>query len=726
MDITKNSNDVNPLDLLTFSGSKRVPLILQSEVSECGLACLAMVSSFFGQKVTLSSLRKHLVVGSQGMSLKQLMSVAGCINLSSRAVQCELAEIKLLKLPCILHWNLDHFVVLTGVSKKWLYINDPARGKRKISLPEFSDCFTGIVLELTPTSKFKKQDTRVVMKISQLWSKITGLKSSFVSLFFVSVVIQASQIISPYYLQWVIDNVLLSNDKSLLQVMAFGFGLLALIQVAVKCVRSWLAIRLNCVINIQMGANLFHHLVRLPLDYFEKRHVGDVVSRFGSLNIIREFLTQGIIESSIDGLMATVVLVMMYLYSPSLTFLVIGFVFVSFVIQLAFYYPNRRVTEESIVAGAKKDSVFLETIRGIQTIKLFSHETARQNTWLNRYAEVINTDIRLGKLSVTEESLDNSLNSLEQILVIYFGALIVMEEQLSVGMLIAFLAYRTQFTSSILSLIDKLITFKLIDLHLERLSDITFEKTENEDGSVILPHSVQGHIKVSNLWFRYSDNTEWILKDISFEIAPGESVAIVGPSGCGKTTMLKLILGLLKPNSGSIYIDNVNINDISVRSYRSLLGSVMQNDSLFSGTLAENITMFDVDNFQEEKMVRCCKVACIWDEINKLPMGLNTQVGDMGSCFSGGQLQRIFLARALYKEPKLLCLDESTSHLDSDNEQTINLNINQFKITKIVIAHRKETIRSANRIINIAPNSMTQCEEYFNQPTNSAYLEYAK
>ncbi|TMX46409.1 peptidase domain-containing ABC transporter [Vibrio sp. Hep-1b-8] len=719
MDTTKSGNAANPLDLLTFNGAKRVPLILQSEASECGLACLAMVSSFYGQKVNLSSLRKHVVVGSQGMNLKQLMSVSGAINLSSRALQCDLEEIKLLKLPCILHWNLDHFVVLTGVSKKWLSINDPERGKRKISLQEFSECFTGIALELTPASKFKKQDTRVVMKISQLWSKMTGLKSSLISLFFVSIVIQASQLISPYYLQWVIDNVLLSNDKPLLQVMALGFGLLALIQVVVKCVRSWLIIRLNCAINIQMGANLFHHLVRLPLDYFEKRHIGDVVSRFGSLNTIREFLTQGIIESLIDGLMAIVVLVMMYVYSPSLTFLVIGFVFLSFVIQMAFYYPNRRVTEESIVAGAKEDSIFLETIRGIQTIKLFSHETARQNTWLNRYAEVINTDIRLGKLSIAEESLENSLNSLELILVIYFGALIVMEEQLSVGMLIAFLAYRSQFTSSIFSLIDKLITFKLIGLHLERLSDITFEETENDDGSVILPHSVQGYIKVSNLWFRYSDNTDWILKDISFEIAPGESVAIVGPSGCGKTTLLKLILGLLKPNSGSIYIDNVNINEVSVTSYRGILGSVMQNDSLFSGTLTENITMFDVDNFQEEKMVRCCKTACIWDEINQLPMGFHTQVGDMGSSFSGGQLQRIFLARALYKEPKVLCLDESTSHLDSDNEKTINVNINQLKITKIVIAHRKETIRSANRVINLNPNSMTQAEEYFNQPTNS-------
>ncbi|NOI06228.1 peptidase domain-containing ABC transporter [Vibrio anguillarum] len=702
MSVSKIADSIplQPIDLLSFSGLKRVPIVLQSEVSECGLACLAMISSFYGHQINVASLRTHMTLGAQGMNLSQMLDVAGQLHLAGRGVKCEVEDISQLTLPCIVHWDLDHFVVLTKVSSNHVYINDPAFGKRKLTRAQFSPSFTGVILELRPTTKFKKNDARETIRISQLWEKITGLKRTFTSLLLLSLLLQASALISPYYMQWVVDNALLSNDKPLLVVLASGFALLKFIQILISAFRAWVVIRFSSALNIQMGGNLFQHMIRLPLSYFEKRHVGDIVSRFGSLSSIRELFTTGLIETIIDGMMAVVVVIMMYLYNPMLATLVLGFVIVSFIIQILFYYPNRQITEESIVASAKEDSSFLESIRAIQTIKLFSHEHARQNNWLNRYAEVINTDIRLGKLRITEDTLTSLLSGLESILVVYFGALAVMENDLTVGMLLAFIAYKNQFTSSMIAFIDNIISFKLLGLHLERLSDIALEERERSGGLKVIPTHMEGHLKVENLSFRYADNTEWVLKSVSFEIKPGECVAITGPSGCGKTTLMKLILGLLKPTRGTIFFNGIDISTLNLSEYRACIGSVMQNDSLLSGTLTENITMFDT-NFNERKMIESCRMACIADDIALLPMGYHSLVGDMGNTFSGGQLQRLFLARALYKSPTLLCLDESSSHLDENNEVSINTNLAQFEVTKVIVAHRKETIKQANRVIEL-------------------------
>lgn len=688
---------MNSLNLLSYRNIKQVPLILQSEVSECGLASLAMISSYFGHLVNVSSLRKHIILGSQGMNLRQMIEVSSELGFTSRALQCDIHEIKNLTLPCILHWNMDHFIVLTRVSKKSIWINDPAMGKRKLSWDEFGQSYTGIALELLPNSSFKKKDGRNNMKVSQLWEKIIGLRRSLFSLLMVSIIIQFISLLSPYYMQWVIDNVLVSNDKDFLIVLAYGFTLLMVTRVLVDLLRSWLMLRLSSAINIQMGSNLFSHLIKLPMSYFSNRHVGDIFSRFGSLSSIRELLTTGIIESIIDGLMAIVVLVMMFLYSTQLSLFVLTLVAFSFFIQLIFYYPSKRTMEEAIVANAKEDTSFLESLRAIQTIKLFSHEATRHNTWLNRYAESINADIRIGKLTIWEAGIDSLIQGFGSIVIIYLGAMLVIDGKLTVGMLIAFIAYKGQFTVSISELINKAFSFKMLSVHLDRLSDIVLEKQESSISGVNFS-KFEGHLKIEGLYFRYSDNSEWLIKNLSFEIKPGESLAITGASGCGKSTLMKLMLGLIKPTRGRILIDGKNISEIALSNYRKNLGSVMQTDTLLSGTVAENVTMFD-HLYDEERLLKCCQDANILDEIKSLPMGFHTLVGDMGSNFSGGQLQRIFLARALYKNPSILFLDESTSHLDIDNEIIINQNIKKMAITRVIVAHKESTIKSVDRVL---------------------------
>ncbi|MBF4248597.1 peptidase domain-containing ABC transporter, partial [Vibrio anguillarum] len=577
-DVINESDEV--LGLLSYSGKRRVPLVLQAEVAECGLACIAMISSYHGYQVNIPPLRKKSTLDGNGMNLKQLMELADQLKLSCRALQCSLEEIGDLTLPCILHWDMQHFVVLTGVTKNTIYINDPASGKRKISLTDLSSSFTGIALELTPTNSFKKCDKRVVMKINQLWQNITGLKSSLLTLFSLSLVLQFITLLSPYYMQWVIDNVLLSNDKPLLTVLATGFIILMVIKTSVSSLRSWIVLRFSSSLNLQIGANLFRHLLKLPMSYFEKRHIGDIVSRFGSLSTIREMLTKELIEAVIDGLMASVVLIMMFLYNTTLAIFVLSIVFISFLIKVGFYFPNRRLSEESITANAKEDTTFLESIRAIQTVKLFSHESNRQNIWLNRFSEVINADIRLAKIEIMESAINDLLFSIETILVIYFGSLIVMKGDLTVGMLLAFIAYKSQFIMSIMNFIDKILSFKLLGLHVERVSDIALELEEpyhvpnGGSGSIL-----NGELQLENISFRYSDNAEKILDNINLHVRTGESIAIIGSSGCGKTTLLKIILGLLKPTSGRILLDGVDVSNLGLNEYRQFFGSVMQNDT---------------------------------------------------------------------------------------------------------------------------------------------------
>lgn len=691
---------INLSDVLFYGGVKSVPLILQSEVAECGLACVGMISSYYGKKLNIATLRTLFSVGTQGMSVADMIELSDNLDLTSRALQCPLEDIKHLKLPCVLHWDLDHFVVLTRVSGKSVEICDPARGKVQLSLSEIGKHFTGIALELFPSKCFKKADDRKLMKVKDLWSKITGFKTNLTILIALSLILQAFVLITPYYMQWIVDKVLLTNDDALLLVLTFGFCSLVVLKNLIQAFRSWIIVRLTTSLSIQMGANLFRHLLKLPLDYFSKRHIGDVISRFSSLEHIRELLTNNVVEVIIDGMMALVIVMVMFAYDVMLASLVVCSVALIFFIKLFFYYPYRRVQEEIIHNQAREDTVFLETVKAIQTLKLYNQDGRRTNLWLNRSAEVLNGNINHSKLTILSTTLINLTIGIEGILVYFFGAMSVMDGALTIGMLLAFVSYKTVFSDCSKNFVEKFFDFRLLSLHLERLSDITLHEVENRGGKAPCVKSGSGRIDIVNLGFRYSDKSPFVFRDLNFSIEAGESVVLTGPSGCGKSTLLKVLIGILKPTEGTVLLDGVDISEIDTTAYRSLIGSVMQNDTLLSGTIADNVTLFD-PNYSRVKLDRCCQLAGLSEDIAMMPMGVFSLVGDMGNSLSGGQAQRIFLARALYFDPKILVLDEATSHLDTDKELEINRNINNLQITKVMIAHREETIRSADREIKL-------------------------
>jgi ATP-binding cassette subfamily B protein RaxB len=689
-----------------FGIRRKLPVFLQTEAAECGLASLGMVACFHGHRVDLAALRRRFTVSLKGATLAFLMQAAGKLHLAPRPLRLELDELPQLRAPCILHWDMNHFVVLASADARGAVVHDPAFGVRRLLLADVSRHFTGIALELTPTSQFQPADDRRHLRLRDLLGRVTGLKRSLAQVFLLALALQAIAVVSPFYMQWAVDGAVVTADRDLLTVLGTGFLLLAVIQVGIAALRSWVVLYLGTTLNLQWLANVFTHLLRLPVSWFERRHLGDVVSRFGAVNTIQRTLTSSFVEALIDGVMAIATLVMMCVYSVWLTAVAVAAVGLYGLLRWSFYDPLRRATEEHIVHSAKQQSHFLETVRGVQSIKLFGRQEERRSRWLNLVVDAVNQDLVTQKLTLGFRSANGLVFGVERVAIVWLGALLVLDSAFSVGMLFAFAAYKEQFSARVAGLIDKLIDLRMLNLQAERLADIVLTPPEQESPPSPID-AIDASLEVRAASFRYSDPEPFVLVNCSLVVSPGESVAVVGPSGGGKTTLVKLMLGLLQPTDGKVLAGGVDIQKLGIDRYRKLVGTVMQDDQLFAGSIADNVSFFDPAP-DHAAIEQCARLASVHDDIAAMPMAYNTLIGDMGAALSGGQRQRILLARALYKRPRILFLDEATSALDVQKERAVNEAIRSLKLTRIIIAHRPETIASADRVIVLQGGKVAQ------------------
>lgn len=700
------------LKQLNFSFSSAPPIILQTEVSECGLACLAMISNYYGHDVDLISLRSRFSISSKGTNLEQLISISQKLNLISRPLKLKLDDLYQLRLPCILHWDFNHFVVLTQIRGKKVTILDPAFGQRNLTMAEVSNHFTGIALELWPSPLFEKKQERNRIKIFTMIAKVKGIWRSLSQILILAVILEVFALISPFFMQWVIDHVIVSADRDLLTILAIGFGVVMLLQQLIGLLRSWLMMYMSTHLNIQWRSNVLSHLIHIPVSYFERRSLGDIVSRFGSIDSIQRTLTSTFLSAILDGLMTVFTLILMFIYSKKLTFIAIFTMVLYGVIRWIWYYPLRQATEAQIIHTAKQNSHFMETIRGAKTIKLFQRQEIRLASWLTLLVNQINAGLTTQKLGLMFQFINSLLFGIQNIVIIWLGAHLVLDNVFTVGILMAFMAYKGQFDSRVAGLIDKFIEVKMLQVDAERLSDIVLTEPEklyhDERASHVLEKS-NNILELKNLKFKYSEQEPYVLNGIDLTIKSNESVAIVGKTGCGKTTLLHVLLGVFPPTEGEVLLSGRSISQIGVNSIREQIGTVLQDDVLFAGTIADNICFFDPAPDQRQ-IETCAELASIHLDITKFPMGYQTLVGEMGSMLSGGQKQRILLARALYKKPKILFLDESTSHLDIETERKVNQNLKLLQITKIMIAHRPETIASADRVVVLSQGQVFRDE----------------
>ena len=692
---------------LQFGWRRRLPVVRQTEAAECALACLAMVAGFHGHAVELTDLRQRFSLSLKGATLARLIEMADALGLASRPLRLELEELGQLATPCILHWGLNHFVVLKRVVGDRIELHDPAIGERRVRFSEVSRQFTGIALELTPTPRFERKKPEPPLALRQLLGRVQGLPAALAQVLGLALVLELFALAGPLFVQTVLDQVLAGGDRSLLTLLGVGFLLLTLLQVGVSALRSWVVMWLGTSLNLAWSGNLFGHLLKLPEDYFAKRHLGDITSRFGAMNVIQNTLTTRAVEVVLDGLMAVLTLAMMLIYSRALAALTL----LAFALYAGLRALSYRVFREanlgSIVAAAKQQSQFLESVRGAQTIRLYHRTAHHTGRYLNAATDTANRNLEVQRYSLLFGSLNSLVFGIERIVVIWIGAISVLDDNLSAGMLMAFVAYSDQFTGRGAGLINYLVDLRLLRLQGERLADIVLTAPERHVDTPFAGPPPEASIALRGVSYRYASGEPWIVKDLDLHIAAGESVAIVGPSGCGKTTLAKILLGLLDPEEGSILIGGIDLRRLSKARYRAMLGAVLQEDSLFTGSIADNIGFFDPDA-TSIRIEAAARLAQIHDDIVAMPMGYHSLVGDMGSSLSGGQKQRLLLARALYRRPRILVLDEATSHLDVSREREVNAAIRRLRITRIVIAHRPETIASADRLIELRDSRITE------------------
>src|SRR3954469_18047252 len=688
--------------MLNFSGRGFLPVIRQTEAAECGLACLAMVAFYHGHRTDMNSLRRRYAVSLKGVTLRDLMEIGAHLGLACRPLRIEVGHLAQLRLPAILHWDMVHFVVLKACKRHGIVVHDPAAGEKWFPITEASTHLTGVVLELSPREEFCRTDQRVRLPFSAFWSGMRGNSHVLAQILVLSVVIEILVLAAPFYMQLTVDEVIARGDVDLLFVLGLGFGLLLLVKVASTATRSFIVLILQNTLSFQIGARLFHHLVRLPLSFFEKRHIGDILSRFNSIEPIRNMLAEGLITGLIDGLMSVLMLALMFTYNVQLGLIVLSAFALYAALRLALFRMLRRRSEAIIHSKADESSTFIETVRAVQSLKLLNRENEREGQWLNRYAAYVNANVTLGRAKISFKAMNDTIFGLENVITIYLAARLALDNLMTVGMIFAFVSYKLQFAERTALLIEKLVDLRIVGLHLERIADIALtpvERGHDQDLSYMRP--IRGSIELRNVCFRYAEAEPLILNNVNLCVAPGQFVTIMGPSGCGKSTLVKIMLGLLEPTSGEVLIDGLPLGQIGPRAYREQIGAVMQEDQLLSGSIADNICFFDTA-FDLQAMIDCARIAGIHEDIVAMPMSYNSLIGDMGSSLSRGQKQRVLLARALYRRPKILFLDEGTAHLDTQKEKEINANLRHLSMTRVSVAHRPEITQGADMIIHLA------------------------
>jgi ATP-binding cassette subfamily B protein RaxB len=674
---------------------------VQSEISECGLASLAICSSILGAELDMGELRRKYHNSQRGVDLTQLISLASALDLQCRPVRCEPDDLQNLSLPAILHWKLNHFVVLERVLRDRFHIIDPAHGSMTFTADELSKAFTGVAVEVNTTPSFRPRKQRSPLNIWSMLRFQGGVGTTLFHALVYSLLLQGFVLLSPFFMQLAIDEGVIRGDRNFIVALALGFAAIAAFNSLAEIMRGITLQRASALMGWDMSRRLFHRLVSLPLTWFHRRRLADALSRLESIDPIRQLITNGLIGALLDGVLATGILIFMFIYSPTMSLVAIIAIVLYTLIKVGSIPLTMKLGMASLQASIAERGVRIETLRAMQSIKTMGGEFIRESLWANRYADVVRTSLNNFQLQFSISATRTLLDGLSLVVIVYLGANAILDGEMTVGALYAFVAYRQQLSNRMTTLVDQCISWRLTELHTDRIADIAL--TPSEEGFSKDParaELIQGRIQLRSVYFQYAQKEPAILKDVNLEVVPGEFVAITGPSGCGKSTLVKILTGLYPATAGDVLYDGTSITSWGARTVRQRMGVVMQDDDLLSGSILENVTFF-AERPDVPLAWRCLEMAAIKEDVQGMPMQMETPVGDMGSTLSGGQKQRLLLARALYRQPAILVLDEATSNLDVKRESHIHEALAQLKITRILITHRSDTMRLADRLVRM-------------------------
>ncbi|MGV1943752.1 peptidase domain-containing ABC transporter [Agrobacterium sp. 22-211-1] len=685
---------------------EKTPIIRQASLAECGLACIAMIANHWGWRIDLGTLRAISPPSMKGTKLKSVIQLASQHGLEGRIVRArQISDLARLRLPAMLHLNSDHFVVLVEAKRKTAVLHDPAVGRTAMSWEQLSIHFNGVAVEFSPSGSFVKKNERRTLSLSSIWSHVSGVGPTVIQIISLSILLQIAAVVAPLYLQLVVDEALTRSDTDLLNVLFAGFTGLAVINCVAFFLRRIITLRVGQSLSLGLMSNLFRHMLRLPTNFFEQRHLGDVTSRFNSTGAIQSFLTGPALDAIVDTVSAAIALAALFLYGSKLAFIVLALVCLEGILHFGTIGIRRMLTEDKLATEAREETLFIETIRAIRSIKLFGRENERLEHWQTRLTDMTEANYRHSSADAAIRSVGDLIESIGAALIVYILAREAMGGPFTIGMMMSFIAYQLYFGRTAKNAVDAFVSWRTLSVHLDRLSDLALAPAE--DGELGLTPPLSGMLEVNSVSFRYHPDEPEVLTDISISMKPGEMVAITGRSGEGKTTLLKLMLGLEQPTAGEIRYDNTSLKRIARNHFVAAIATVLQDDTLLSGTIAENIAFFDTQP-DLKRVEECARIACIHEEIEQMPMRYRSLIGDMGSSLSGGQKQRIMIARALYREPKILFMDEGTSHLDIEVERSINNNLSKLNITRVVIAHRPDTLRIAERVFHLNAGKLSE------------------
>ena len=682
---------------------KRFPLVPQAEEMDCGAACLTMVCRHHGLSLTLGRVRDLVGVGLDGASLDNIAQAAESLGFTARGVQASLGVLKTFELPFIAHWEGYHFVVVYGLSDEHVWIADPGPGFRKLTVAEFEKGWTGSCLHLLP----KDLSLSAGAKRSPWLRFIDYLKPhtrTIGHMFLAALVVQLLNLAPPIITQNIFDRVIVHESQSLLLYLVIALVLAQAFAQLTTITRGYLANYMVRGLDFAMMSRFFRHTLALPVAFFANRRTGDVVARFHENATIRDFLTGQTIGTVLNVLMAFIYLVVLFLYSAKLTLVLLLLVVPIFVLTVLITPRMKDYSRQTFEASTDAEGVLMETISAAESVKAMGIERQARLKWEQRYVNALNVQYRAEGFRLKFDVASQLLNVIATAAVLFVGASMVIAQELSIGQLIAFNMLSASLMSPLLGLVGLWDELHAAGIAIERLSDVLDlepEQTPEQMASKIVIPELEGAVKFENVSFRYTEPSgPLVLQDVSFEIRPGEMVAVVGPSGSGKSTLAKLLVGFHPPSEGSVLIDGYDLEQIELHRFRSQIGYVMQNNLLFQGTVAENIAAGD-DEPDRLRMIEAARLADAHGFVSALPAGYEHRVGERGVGLSGGQIQRICIARALYRSPRLLVFDEATSALDTESETNIlNAMDNMLKgRTTLVIAHRYSTILRADRIV---------------------------